>query len=142
MRLESWIIPVVAIASWAFIVTYRMRIAGRMREQAHRERLAMIEKGLVPPPEADTKHLEAMMDWHPSTVLGSSQAAHSRRTGITLIGVGVGLWLMLYVLGTGRVSGAGLLLVVLGIAFLVNAVFETRSERNQRPRTPESTIRT
>lgn len=123
------IIPVVAIIAWAAIVMYRMHVAGRMREQAHRERLAMIEKGLVPPAEGDSKHLDAMMDWHPSTVLGSSQAAHSRRTGITLIGIGVGLSLMLYVLGTGRVSGAGVLLVALGIAFLVNAIFETRSER-------------
>ena len=129
MRVESWIIPVVAITAWAAIVIYRMHVAGRMREQAHRERLAMIEKGLVPSAEADSKHLDAMMDWHPSTVLGSSQAAHSRRTGITLIGIGIGLSLMLYVLGTGRVSGAGVLLVALGIAFLVNAIFETRSER-------------
>lgn len=129
MRLESWIIPVVAIVAWAAIVMYRMHVAGRMREQAHRERLAMIEKGLVPPPEGDSKQFDAMMDWHPSTVLGSSQAAHSRRTGITLIGVGIGLWLMLYVLGTGRVSGVGALLIAIGIAFLVNAVFETRSER-------------
>ena len=129
MRLENWIIPVVVITAWAAIVIYRMHIAGRMREQAHRERMAMIEKGLVPPAEADSKRLDAMMDWHPSTVLGSSQAAHSRRTGITLIGVGIGLMLMLYVLGSGRGSGAGVLLVVLGIAFLVNAVFETRSER-------------
>ncbi len=83
----------------------------------------------MPSAEADSKHLDAMMDWHPSTVLGSSQAAHSRRTGITLIGIGIGLSLMLYVLGTGRVSGAGVLLVALGIAFLVNAIFETRSER-------------
>jgi len=126
--MRDWI-PVVAIAAWAAIVIYRMHIAGRMRDQSHRERLAMIEKGLVPSPETDSKHLDAMMDWHPSTVLGSSQAAHSRRTGITLIGVGIGLSLMLYVLGTGRVSGAGVLLVVLGIAFLVNAIFETRSER-------------
>ena len=129
MRIEGWIIPVVAITAWAVMMVYRMHIAGRMREQAHRERLAMIEKGLVPPPDTDSKRLDAMMDWHPSTVLGSSQAEHSRRTGITLIGVGVGLSLMLYVLGTGRVSGAGVLLVVLGIAFLVNAIFETRSER-------------
>jgi hypothetical protein len=129
MRLESWIIPVVAIAAWAAIVIYRMHVAGRMREQAHRERLAMIEKGLIPPPETDSKRLDAMMDWHPSTVLGGSHAAQSRRTGIILIGVGIGLSLMLYVLGTGRVSGAGALLVVLGIAFLVNAIFETRSER-------------
>jgi len=128
MRFDSWIIPVVAIAAWAAMILYRMYLVGKVREQSHRERLAMIEKGLVPP-LADDKHLDAMMDWHPSTVIGSSQAAHSRRTGITLIGIGIGLSLMFYTLGTGRVMGVGVLLIVMGVAFLVNAAFERRSER-------------
>ena len=123
---SQWI-AVVAVGGWAAIVLYRMHLVGKWREQRHRERLAMIEKGLVPPPETDAQRLDAMMDWHPSTVIGGDQGAHSRRTGIILIGVGVGLSLMFYALGTGRVMGVGLLLVVLGVAFLINAMFDRRS---------------
>src|SRR5262245_64978052 len=129
-----WVVPSLAIAGWAAIVLYRMHLVGRWREQRHRERLAMIDKGIVPPWETDSQRLDAMMDWHPSTVLGGDQAAHSRRTGIILIGVGVGLSLMFGVLGTGRVMGVGLLLVVLGIAFLISARFEPRSPQGQQPR--------
>ncbi len=137
---QNWI-PLAAIAGWALITLYRMHVAGKVREQVHHERLAMIDKGLVPPPEADPKQFERMMDWHPSAAGGFDKGARSLRTGLILIGVGIGLALMRYLqagdafVGRGGL-GAGVFLVVLGIAFLVNAMFEARAKQSQ-PQSPQ-----
>jgi hypothetical protein len=126
------IIPVVAIAAWAVIVMYRMYVAKGLRDQAHRERMAMIERGLTPPPDSDPHQFERVADWHPSSSGGAGDpAARHRRTGITLMGVGAGLSVMLYVLGEGRTAGSGAFLIVLGLAFLVNSMFDARSSRRE-----------
>ena len=118
---EQAIIPVVAIAAWASVVIYRMRVAARMREQVHRERMAMIERGLQPPAESS---MPLVVDERGYT----DPAARNRRTGIILIAVGVGLAVMLSVIGTGtRAMGASAFLIILGLAFLLIAMFDRRS---------------
>jgi hypothetical protein len=130
---QYWI-PLAAITGWAVITLYRMHVAGKAREHLHRERLAMIEKGVVPPPEADPKQFERMMDWHPSAAGGYDRGAGSLRTGLILVAVGIGIALMRYLQAgdvfAGRGLGAGVFLVVLGIAFLVNAMFEARAKQS------------
>src|SRR6267378_3768715 len=117
---QYWI-PLAAITGWAVITLYRMHVAGKAREHLHRERLAMIEKGLVPPPESDPTQFERKMDWHPSAAGARDRAAGSLRTGLILMAVGIGLALMRYLqagdafVGRGGL-GAGVFLVVLGIA--------------------------
>ena len=137
---QYWI-PLAAITGWAVITLYRMHVAGKAREHLHRERLAMIEKGLVPPPESDPTQFERKMDWHPSAAGARDRAAGSLRTGLILMAVGIGLALMRYLqagdafVGRGGL-GAGVFLVVLGIAFLVNAMFEARAKQSQ-PQSPQ-----
>ena len=121
------VIPVVAITGWAAIVLYRIYIAGRAREHMHRERMAMIERGLVPGAEADPEKFERMMDWHPSRSLDRS--GHSRRKGLLLMGIGAGLAAMFYIQGDTRTVGIGALVFLMGVAFFVNAMFEARSPR-------------
>jgi hypothetical protein len=117
--IAGWIVPVAAIGGWALITLYRLYLVGRTREQAHRERMAMIERGLQP--AADSA--PATLDWRGYT----DPAARNRRTGIILIGVGVGLAVMLSVIGTGgRSMGASAFLIVLGLAFLLIAMFDRR----------------
>lgn len=130
---QYWV-AIAALTGWALITIYRMHVAGKAREQVHRERLAMIEKGLVPPPEADPAQFERMMDWHPSR--SHDRVGGSRRTGIILIGVGVGLAAMFSIMGTGKPVGVGALLVLMGVAFLVNAMFEARAKPSQ-PQSPQ-----
>jgi hypothetical protein len=136
---QYWI-PLAAITGWALITLYRMHMAGREREHLHRERLAMIEKGLVPPPESDPNRFERMMDWHPSAAGGFDRGARSLRTGLILIAVGIGLALMRYLQAGDALTvrgglGVGVFLVVIGIAFLLNAMFEARSRQSQ-PQAP------
>lgn len=121
-----WIIPVAAIGGWIIITLYRLYVVSRTREHAHRERMAMIERGLQPP---DTPSTSLVFDERGYR----DPAARNRRTGIILIGVGVGLAVMLGVMGAGgRATGASAFLIVLGIAFLLIALFDRRSApRNQ-----------
>jgi hypothetical protein len=131
---NQWI-AIVAIAAWAAIVLYRIYQAGKTREQAHRERLAMIEKGLVPSPETDPQRFDAMMDWRGRY---GARGQHSRRTGIILLALGLAFSLTGYMqIGGIRMGGtAGVLLIFLGVAFLLISVFEARSSSDDRPRTP------
>jgi hypothetical protein len=128
----EWI-AVVAIGAWAAIVLYRIYLAGRTRDQAHRERLAMIEKGLVPPPETDPQRFDAMMDWRGRY---GARGQHSRRTGIILLALGLAFSLTGYMqIGSIRMGGtAGVLLIFLGVAFLLISVFEARPSSDDGPR--------
>jgi hypothetical protein len=117
------------------MVLYRMHLAGRSREHLHRERLAMIEKGLVPSPESDPQQFERMMDWHPSRTF-EPRARNSRRTGIIVLAVGLGLSVQGY-FGRGNAGAtAGVLLIFIGLAFLAVAMFEAQPPHDQPPRTP------
>ena len=125
LNIARWIVPVAAISGWVLITLFRMYLVGRTREQAHRERMAMIERGLTPPP--DTASADEL-DWRGDS--SGNSVSRNRRTGLILIGVGVGLAVMLLVVGTGgRSMGASAFLIVLGVAFLAIAMFEARSKR-------------
>jgi hypothetical protein len=127
------LIAIAAITGWALITLYRMNLAGQAREQAHRERLAMIDKGLVPPPESDPGQFERMMAFNPGHGM-ELRADHSRRVGILLVALSVGFAVMMYFLNDDirRGVGVGAVLFLIGVAFLVNAMFEARSPRDRR----------
>lgn len=130
-------VAIAAITGWALITLYRMHLAGQARDRLHRERLAMIEKGLVPPPESDPGQFERMMDWRPSSAGSPDRVSRSIRSGLLVIATGIGLALMNY-LQSGdarRDLGIGVFLVVIGIAFLLNAMFEARAKQSQ-PQAP------
>ena len=130
-------VAIAAITGWAVLTLYRMHVASKARELVHRERLAMIERGLVPPPETDPGQFERMMDWHPSHGT-EMRADHSRRVGILLVALGVGFGVMMYFLNDDirRGVGIGALLFLIGVAFLVNAMFEARAKQSQ-PQPPQ-----
>ena len=128
------LIPVVAIGGWVAIVLYRMHLAGRAREQMHRERLTMIERGMAPPPEADPHQFERMMDWPPSRPWAFDRTRHNRRTGILLIFVGAALGASGYFSAGARNNFPVMaLLVVLGLGFLVLSMTDNGSPRNDQP---------
>ena len=124
-----FMIPIVAIIGGitAAIVATVMR--ARVRELEIRERIAMIENGLVPPPEVDPRGFERAL-YRSERVQWSSHASRHRRAGITLLGIGFGLMLLISVAGGVPEAGIGVggFLVILGIAFFVNSLFELRQE--------------
>ena len=128
------LIPIVSVLGGVAIAIVGMINKARLRELEIRERIAMIERGMVPAPESDPKGFD-----HAITRLEQVQrirqlqnrsGGRHRRAGITLMGVGFGL-MVLIAFADGdayRAIGVGGFLVVLGLAFFVNALFETRQD--------------
>jgi small-conductance mechanosensitive channel len=118
-------IPVVAIMAWAAIVLLKIYQGMRRRELVHRERLAMIERGLVPPPETDPQRFERAMGLHPGHL--DRPPGHGIRPGLILIAVGIGVGVLISLTSGnfGAGIGVGTLLVLLGIALLIGAVWES-----------------
>jgi hypothetical protein len=123
-----FLIPIVTIvAAFTYAIIQSMNKA-RVRELEIRERIAMIEKGLVPPPEVDPRGFDRAMTRYDRAQWTTSAGRH-RRAGITLIGVGVGLMVLIGLSGSPDEGFAvGGFLCVLGIAFLVNSMFELRHQ--------------
>jgi len=127
-------VPIVAIVGGLCIGAYSMYLKARSREMAHRERLAMIEKGLVPAPEQDPERFDRLTggkrDWH------EHGAARARQSGIMLMGVGVGLAILIGltsgVLAVGL--GVGGFVFMVGLARFVSSAWDTR--RIDTPLTP------
>jgi hypothetical protein len=92
-------------------------------EMRHRERLAMIERGLAPGPETDP---EAFEKWQ------QPARPTSKATSIGVIWIALGLGLMLLIGVTAdspeAAVGVGGAIVVLGIAFIVIGEISRRSQ--------------
>jgi hypothetical protein len=148
-----FMIPIVAIIGGITAAIVGTVMRARVRELEIRERIAMIEKGLVPPPEVDPRGFEQAMNRYDLLSAVSDRArrggARHRRAGITLLGVGFGLMVLIGVAGDAPESGVGVggFLVILGIAFFINSLSEARVEPASPPsnnapppagRTPDS----
>ena len=137
MFISPFLIPIVAIVGSFLYVIIKTLAHSRVRELEIRERIAMIERGLVPPPEVDPKGFDRAMsrlDRHEmrSAYRGGygSYGGRHRRAGVTLMGVGFGLMVLITFAGESPSSalGVGGFLVVMGIAFFVNGLIDTRPE--------------
>ena len=101
----------------------------RLLEIAHRERVAMIERGLVPSPELDPAAFEAGAKLSPQR--GAVGAGERYRTaGVTMIGIGLGLMVLLtFAAGVPDVGvGVGGAWAVLGGASLLNYFLISRRD--------------
>jgi hypothetical protein len=128
------LIPIAAILGGIAVAIASIVSKSRIREMEIRERIAMIEKGLVPSPEVDPNGFERAVARQAiartyDRPLRLSSGRH-RRAGIILMGVGFGLMLLIGLAGDeppARAIGVGGFLAVLGAAFLVNSFFEART---------------
>ena len=131
----------IVAAGAVFIMSVFQR--GKAREMAHRERLAMIERGLAPPPEVDPGRFERAMGqplWDEEV---AARAARYRRMGVILMGLGVGLWFIITFAGETPQSGFGVggAIVVLGAALYINSQLELKHappRRSAQPPTPRT----
>ncbi len=104
----------------------------RMREMEHRERLAMIERGVVPSPETNPARFEAATGFADDSKDGEDRTQRYRTAGVLLIGFGLGL---IFVIGVAAGSpavglGIGGAWISLGVASLLNYWLMSR----RRPR--------
>jgi hypothetical protein len=126
------LIPLVAIVGAFTNGIVRSIANARVRELEVRERIAMIERGLVPPPEKDPSgfdramhRLERVREFERDRYYNRSPGRY-RSAGVTLAGVGFGLMLLIGFTGGSPATavGVGGFLVVMGLAFFVNSLFE------------------
>jgi hypothetical protein len=127
MNISPFLIPVIAIVGTFVYVIIKTLAQSRVRELEIRERIAMIERGMVPAPEVDPRGFDRAMsrlDRH-DYVRHSSGGRH-RRAGVTMIGVGFGLMVLIaFTSGEESIAvGVGGFLVVVGLAFFVNSFID------------------
>lgn len=112
---------------------------GKVRELQIRERIALIERGLVPPPEVDPAGFDRAMSRHErSAGPGHGMKPALRRAGVMLMSVGLGLLLISVAGGLVRTGvGVGGFLVIVGFAFLVNSLLESHDQPTPKPLGPD-----
>lgn len=133
MDAANWalMIPITAIVgAFAYVIVLTV-MKSRVRELEIRQRISMVERGLVPPPEADPHGFEKAMKVLETTASRNdccARANRHRRAGITLMGIGFGLMLLISIAGDSPQQGIGVggFLVVVGLAFVANSFFERR----------------
>ena len=114
------ILIVMTIVAGVVLMVAAMNNRRKMREMDHRERLAMIERGVVPPPETNPAAFEA------ATGVDGSKDDHRgqryRTAGVLLIGFGLGLIFVIGVAaGVPNIGlGIGGAWISLGAASLCN----------------------
>jgi hypothetical protein len=108
-----------------FIIVTGIRHRAQSLEMAHRERMAMIEKGIVPSPEANPGHAAWMgphsMGRSPQGSPAVAAATRSLTLGIVVVAVGLGFMSIIGVAAeTPTVAlGIGGAIVIVGAAFIV-----------------------
>ncbi len=122
------LIPIVAIIGGFAVAIVSMTHESRLKELRIQERIAMIEKGLVPPPEQDPAGFERALSRHSAVWEGGllhpareAYALKCTRAGVILIGIGLSLIVLIGIAGsaTHAALGVGGGIAVLGVAFLV-----------------------
>ena len=122
-------IPITAIlGAFAYAILHTVMRA-RVRELEIRERIAMIERGLMPPPEVDPRGFDRVMHRLDRHKVRSGAGRH-RRAGVTLMGVGFGLMVLIGFTArdAGSAIGVGGFLAVIGFAFFINSLIDDRHE--------------
>ena len=125
MASYAWVfIPIVAIGGSFLVAIIGIMSRGRVRELEIRERIAMIERGLVPPPESDPGGFERRMETMDRMHGRGNLGPRFRTAGITIMSVGFGLAMFLYFVDAPSTGiGIGGFLVILGLGFLINSLF-------------------
>ena len=132
MEARYWIV-ITLIVAWAAVVLGAMRQAHQRALPRHRERLAMIEKGLPLPSDPPT-----MSPWRALQGSGpTDQGAEEQRMvgfirfiGILAVAAGIGLYFLLTIIGEWRAGvGFGGMTVIVGSALILVTVRALRQQK-------------
>src|SRR5947209_19817342 len=124
MIISPFWIPITAIIGAFIYAIIQTTVRARVRELEIRERIAMVERGLMPPPEVDPRGFDRAM--HRYERLRYRAPGRHRRAGITLMGVGFGLLMLIGIAGGAMNEGIGVggFFVIMGLAFFINGLFD------------------
>jgi hypothetical protein len=124
--LGPFLIPIVAIVGGIFAGIVATLSRARVRELEIRERIAMIERGMVPPPETDPGGFDRRMDAVERLQRGRGHIAPRHRSaGIILMSIGLGMYVLISFAGglNREALGVGGFIAILGLGFFVNSLF-------------------
>jgi hypothetical protein len=112
-ELLAVLLSLTAMLGGVVIILAGLRYRAHLKELRHRERLAMIEKGIVPPAT------------EPHEIYGRGLKQRSLSFGIIVVGLGLALMLLIGVAGGALETGVGVggSIAILGVAFIVRSVF-------------------
>jgi len=132
-ELSVVIVSALVFMSALAVIWMAMQSRRQLREMEHRERLAMIERGMVPGMEADSGALERR--FAPAPAPESRSASRARTGGVTLISLGLALMFMLtFVVGQPEVGlGIGGAFALVGAGFYVNSVLINKANSTYSP---------
>jgi Domain of unknown function (DUF6249) len=122
------LVSAMGILAGLFVMWMAMQSRRHLREMQHRERIAMIERGLVPAPEVDPVGFERAIGVH--RAIEPKGAGRMRSLGVIVIALGFGFMLLLSVTAETPNVGIGIggAFTLLGVALIINSVLTTRSE--------------
>jgi small-conductance mechanosensitive channel len=109
------------------VIVVGLNYRARMRELRHKERLAMIERGIMPPAEFD-----------PRLALNRGLKQRSLSFGIIVVGLGFGLMFLIGIAAGAVDSGIGIggAVAILGAAFIVRSIYAPAPLPPSRPDVP------
>jgi hypothetical protein len=118
---------IVPVLGGLAIIWMAMQYHRQVRDMQHKERMAMIERGLVPSPETDPAAFERQTGL--ARPPDSQAAMRTRSAGVITIGLGVALMFLIGIAGGSLTTGVGIggAFVVLGAAFFFNSILMARS---------------
>jgi len=122
------LVPLIVLVAGVGVVVIALRGRQRMKELAVQERIALIEKGLVPSPESNPAGFESAMARRPI----SARALRYRSAGLVLTGMGLSLLILLVFVVPEAVRGVavgiGGAMAVLGLTILGNGLLLARDD--------------
>ena len=145
-ELGMFIFMVLIIIAGVSLMIAAMTNRRKMREMEHRERLAMIDRGLMPSPESNPAGFDAAAGLAEAPTELPDRRHRYRTAGVLLIGFGVGLMFLIGVASNAPETGIGIggAWISLGAASLLNYYLLTRRDEESRtarwtspPRRPE-----
>ena len=125
---EVLLVLVIFVLGGVALMITAMNNRRRLIEIVHRERVAMIERGLVPAPEMDPAGFEAGAGL--ASRRGAQPGERYRTAGVIMIGMGLGLMVLLtFAAGAADIGvGVGGAWAVVGAALLLNYFLVSRRE--------------
>lgn len=122
--------PVLTLVGLFALAAIWISRRARIRELAHQERLAMIEKGLIPPAEFFSGAPDMAVPGAIGTAAPplSRTASRFRSAGVMFVGIGVAVALIIGVAALEPTVGLGVggAIAVIGAAMIVNGVLGGR----------------
>ena len=132
MREDILILTICVVLVGAGLTLLMVTVNNRryMRELVHRERMAMIERGLLPAPESDPAAFEQVGAKVAPAAGLPRRGDRFRTVGVAMIGLGLGLAFLITATGGSAQVGIGVggAWVALGAASLLN-YFLIRGDR-------------